>query len=111
MYLDYLCRYMYPSCIPHVSAAQLRTSLEHTSEIRVGYMREVRILACVSRTCMYLACIRLWVGALAIEVLATALARVHAFDPLEELALLAAVEAASGEVAWASWSSSRLLAC
>jgi len=43
---------------------------------------------------MYLACIRLRVGALAIEVLATALARVHAFDPLEELALLAAVEAA-----------------
>ena len=60
----------------------------------MGYMREVRILACVSRTCMYLACIRLRVGALAIEVLATALARVHAFDPLEELALLAAVEAA-----------------
>ena len=38
--------------------------------------------------------LRLRVGTVAVEVLAAALARVHAVDPLEELALLAAVEAA-----------------
>ena len=68
MYLDHLCRYMYPECIPNVSqmylASQLRTSLDifevcisdcipHVSRPR--YMYRDFVSRCIL---MYLICIQ-----------------------------------------------------